>query len=215
MVPSGAARHRGGAYLLQTSIVVTSERWGLEQSGSRECLDLCEETVAAMLRYAPNMVSLAEQVYHGHRDVPMANVIRGYMNLMTTEAGCLNGGRAELSAYRERVGDDRMLPRERAHMDVLEALAREDLIGAAHGLRGLSRRWPRDPLALFAGHALDFFTGDALALRDRIGEALPSWSDDDPDLGPILGMHAFGLEEAGDYGRAEQSGLQCAEPRRA
>ena len=39
-------------------------------------------------------------------------------------------------------------------------------------------------------------------LRDRIAAVLPHWDASDPEYGYLLGMHAFGLEETGDYDRA-------------
>jgi hypothetical protein len=74
---------------------------------------------------------------------------------------------------------------------------------------------PRDALALQAGHQMDFFTGNARMLRDRIARALPAWSPGMPGYHAVLSMHAFGLEETGDYARAEAAG-RCAveiEPR--
>jgi hypothetical protein len=36
-------------------------------------------------------------------------------------------------------------------------------------------------------------------LRDRIALVLPHWDARDAEYGYVLGMHAFGLEETGDY----------------
>jgi tetratricopeptide (TPR) repeat protein len=66
---------------------------------------------------------------------------------------------------------------------------------------------PKDMLGLFAGHQLDFFLGDKVNLRDRIGRSLPEWDRADPERGFLLGMLAFGLEETGWYERAEREGL--------
>ena len=43
-------------------------------------------------------------------------------------------------------------------------------------------------------------------LRDRVAQALPYWNHELPGFGYLLGMHAFGLEETGNYARAEDVG---------
>ena len=70
-------------------------------------------------------------------------------------------------------------------------------------------RHPHDLVALQVGHLMDFYRGNARDLRDRIARALPHWSPDVPGYHVVLGMHAFGLEEAGDYARAEETGRRA------
>lgn len=66
---------------------------------------------------------------------------------------------------------------------------------------------PRDVLALRAGHQVDFFTGNAALLRDRIAaRALPAWDDLMPGSHAVHSAHAFGLEENADYAGAEKAG---------
>ena len=82
---------------------------------------------------------------------------------------------------------------------------------ASRVLEDLTIDYPRDLLALQVGHQLDFFRGDARMLRDRIARALPAWSPEVPGYHAVLGMHAFGLEEAGQYAEAELSGRKAVE----
>jgi hypothetical protein len=78
-------------------------------------------------------------------------------------------------------------------------------------LEDVTIAFPHDLLALQVGHQLDFFTGHARMLRDRIARALPAWSSDMPGWHLLLGMHAFGLEEMGDYPAAEAAGRKAVE----
>ncbi len=65
---------------------------------------------------------------------------------------------------------------------------------------------PRDGVALQAGHQIDFFTGNARMLRDRMSRAMPAWERTMPGYHAMLGMQAFGFEEMGDYAMAEKLG---------
>ena len=64
--------------------------------------------------------------------------------------------------------------------------------------------WPRDILALVVAHAFDFRLGRRRMLRDRIAKVLPAWDAKAPGYASVLAMYAFGLEENGEYDRAER-----------
>ncbi len=72
-------------------------------------------------------------------------------------------------------------------------------------------RFPLDLVALQAGHLMDFYRANARDMRDRIARVLPKWSLDIPGYPVVLGFRAFGLEESGDYARAEGAGRQAVE----
>ena len=80
---------------------------------------------------------------------------------------------------------------------------------AARVLEDATIAHPLDLLASQVGHQLDFFTGQARMLRDRIARARPAWAPRTPGWHAVLGMHAFGLEEMGDYAAAEAAGREA------
>ena len=131
----------------------------------------------------------------------MAGVLGAYLSLMSTEAASVTDAREALA---DIAGNPSVLaPREQAHLAAAGQWVAGDMAGAGAILADLSLRWPRDVLALFVGHQIDFFTGDAVSLRDRIGRALWAWAPDDPNSGFVQGMYAFGLEECNLYGLSE------------
>ena len=123
---------------------------------------------------------------------------------MSSEQGALPLIRDSLEAF-ERIGD-RATAREQAHVAAARAWLDGDFERASQLYGAITIEHPRDLIALQAGHIIDFYLGDSIMLRDRIAQALPYWNHEVPGYGYLLGMHAFGLEETGNYGRAEDVG---------
>jgi hypothetical protein len=72
-------------------------------------------------------------------------------------------------------------------------------------------RYPFDLVAHQGAALIDGFLGRFPWVRDRSARALPFWSKDQPGYGTLLAFHGFGLEEAGDYARAEDESRAAAE----
>ncbi|MER8835475.1 tetratricopeptide repeat protein [Mesorhizobium sp. M0909] len=141
----------------------------------------------------------------------MAQVFKGYLFGLATEREAT----AVAKACHEAALPLAATTREQAHVAALGHLAEGRWHEAARVLEDIAIEFPLDALALQTGHQIDFFTGNARMLRDRIGRALPSWQSGMPGYHAILGMQAFGLEEMGDYARAEKLGRTAVdlEPR--
>ncbi|MGE0258432.1 MAG: tetratricopeptide repeat protein [Alphaproteobacteria bacterium] len=137
----------------------------------------------------------------------MAHVVKAYLHLLGTEPGALAVARECWRAADQLACDGR----ERGHVATIGQLVAGSWHEAAGTLEDLSIEHPRDVLALQAGHQIDFFTGNARMLRDRIARVLPAWTPGMPGYHAMLGMHAFGLEETGDYARAEAEGRKGVE----
>jgi hypothetical protein len=139
--------------------------------------------------------------------MPMAHALHAWLNLLGTEPAGVPAARASLRTAKALPADER----ERGHLQAIELLVDGRWREAARALEDVSAAWPLDALALQAGHQIDFFIGDSRMLRDRIARALPAWSASVPGFHAVLGMYAFGLEECGEYSRAEDTGRRCVE----
>ena len=141
----------------------------------------------------------------------MAHVFKGYLFGLATEREAT----AVAKACHEAALPLAATTREQAHVTALGHLANGRWHDAGGILRDIAIDFPLDVVALQTGHQIDFFTGNARMLRDRIAGALPSWQSGMPGYHAILGMQAFGLEEMGDYARAEKLGRAAVdlEPR--
>ncbi|MEI5102688.1 tetratricopeptide repeat protein [Streptomyces sp. PmtG] len=141
----------------------------------------------------------------------MGNVFQAYLGLLGTEEKDAAEAATAFTKFRQEVPLGGLTARERMHVEAASTWLDGDMHRAGRLLGELVVAYPKDILALAVGHQIDFFTGNAVLLRDRIGGALAAWDRDDPQYGLLQGMYAFGLEEAGHYTLAERVGLEAVE----
>lgn len=146
-------------------------------------------------------------------DFAMAHVMRAHLFLSGMEAAGIPPAREALAAAKRHA----LTGRETLHVAAAAALAEGRYETAAERFEDILLRHPRDVLALQMAHLFDFYRGDARNLRDRVVRVMPNWSKDLPGWHAVLAMQAFGLEECGEYGKAEEAGrAACAiQPRDA
>lgn len=150
-------------------------------------------TINAALAQAPDMV--------------MGHVLHAYLHLLGTEPNAIAAAKQSLDTAIQLPASDR----ERRHLEAARLLTEGRWRDAGRALEDLSIEYPRDALALQVGHQVDFFVGDSRMLRDRIARALPAWRKNMTGYHALLGMYAFGLEETGDYAKAEACGRRGVE----
>lgn len=181
---------------------------GLEMTGaSARAADLYQTARERFHRYqgdsfGPLMAALADSP-----GFVMAHVLKGWMTLIAANTHVAAMGIAAYETARELP----MNRREAGHVAAIGALLAGEVRAAARMLKAVAAEYPHDVLALQTGQTLDFLMGDSRMLRDRIAGVLPHWSADRPEWHAIQGLHAFGLEETGDYARAEAAGRACVE----
>jgi hypothetical protein len=182
---------------------MTTNSLDLALSGADQAsLAQFEAALADLQCYRNDPVAGAEAALALSPDFTMAHVLRAWLHLLGTEP-------AGLAIARESLAAAAALPcttREQGHIAALGHLVEGRWHEAGRVLEDVTIETPRDALALLAGHQIDFFTGHSRMLRDRIARALPAWSPGMSGYHSVVGMHAFGLEETGDYAAAERKG---------
>lgn len=166
-------------------------------------LALYERALAAFVSWRSGADALLAQATEQAPGFVMAHALRAWM---------LAGGRdpRKLQAARNRLAAATALPaneHERQHLAALARVLADDHEGATTLLGGVLREHPRDLLALAMACGLDYLTGQAARMRDRVERVLPAWPPDLPGFHAVRAMHAFGLVECGENERAEDAAL--------
>jgi hypothetical protein len=188
---------------------VKTDRQGLPMTGTAEAVAYFDAAVDSLLHFRVDLLDAVHRAVIADPTQPMARVFSAYLRLLGTEPDGAVAGRREFSQWAASAAPSHWTDREHAHVAAVEDWLAGDMIGAGETLRQLTARHPRDVLALSVGHQIDFLTGDSALLCERVGRALPDWSPDDLHYSLLLGMHAFGLEESGEYEHSEQVGYQA------
>ncbi|WP_163558008.1 tetratricopeptide repeat protein [Halomonas sp. NO4] len=170
-----------------------------------ETLTLYNRAIDAFNIYRGDPVTPLDQAIQAAPDFIMARLARAYLFALATEPDAAAIARTDLAAIK----GSRLNDREASHAAALEQLLAGEWSAAGLALDRHNLRYPHDLLALQAGHLIDFYRANARNLRDRLARVLPRWSSDMPGHSIALGMYAFGLEETGDYARAEETGRQA------
>jgi hypothetical protein len=170
-------------------------------------LSLYEQASKELLCMVDDPVATVDRAVADAPEMTMAHVLKAWLHLLGTEPSARAVARRCCDAAGRLAADER----EGAHLAAARALLDGRWAEAGLRLEDLSLRHPRDTLALQAGHQIDFFRGDARMLRDRVARVLPAWDPGVPGWHAVLGMHAFGLEETGDYAAAERQGRRSIE----
>lgn len=177
---------------------------------NRAGLELYEKALAGLQCYAGDPMATIDAAIAAAPDFVMAHVLKAYLLLGGTEAASLPAARAALAAAANAARNER----ETMHLAAGDALVRGEYDLAAQRFEDILLAHPRDALALQLAHVFDFFRGDSRSLRDRVARVLPEWSPDLPGYHAVLGMYAFGLEECGQYDKAETVGREAVERNR-
>ncbi|RTR01089.1 tetratricopeptide repeat protein [Halomonas nitroreducens] len=187
---------------------MSADRQGNPLSGATPAaVAAFDEAVTAFNLYRGDPVARVDQAIAEAPAFAMAHLLKAWLFAVATEPEAAAQARAIAASARRLALNER----EASLLAALERLLQGNWTAAALALDHHNVAFPRDLVALQCGHLLDFYRANARDLRDRIARVLPRWSAELPGYSILLGMHAFGLEETGDYARAEAQGRRAVE----
>ena len=137
----------------------------------------------------------------------LGHCVKGYLMMLMYNAAALPKVAQAEAAARSLPAN----PREKLHIEALAAWSAADLARALLLWEQILAAYPADVLALRLSHFNYFWTGRREEMRASAERVAPRWSDGAGSYALMLSCLAFGREECGDYGGAEQAGRRAVE----
>src|SRR6267143_86911 len=166
-----------------------------------------DQAVRAFNLVHGDAIGLFDAAREAAPDFPMAYLGKAWVFTVANDPGLRNQAAALVETARPLP----MNEREQAHFAALSHLVQGSRAAAVAVMDRHLMRYPFDLVAHQGAALTDGFLGRFHWVRDRSARALPLWSKDRPGYGTMLAFHGFGLEEAGDYARAEDESREAAE----
>jgi tetratricopeptide (TPR) repeat protein len=192
--------------------MLVSDAHGIPVTAANDqAVALLDDTVSAYLGFRKDTGDRLKTVFTADPDLMMAHCLRGYFMMLFGQRAMVSRAKRSLDAARQAAQTAAITPREAAHLAALSDWVAGDFAGAIARWQAIAGEHPRDLLAVKLAQYGFFYTGESARMRDVVARALPVWDPGSRDYGFILGCHAFGLEETGDYDAAERAGRAAVE----
>jgi tetratricopeptide (TPR) repeat protein len=166
-----------------------------------------DQAVRAFNLVHGDAIGLFDTAREAAPDFAMAHLGKAWVLALANDPGLLARAAPLVETTRRLASNER----EQAHLAALSHLVEGARAAAVAALDRHLMHYPFDLLAHQAAALIDGFLGRFPCVRDRSARALPRWSKDRPGYATLLAFHAFGLEEAGDYARAEDESRAAAD----
>jgi tetratricopeptide (TPR) repeat protein len=182
---------------------------GLPITTSPETAAAFDRTVLAYLKYKVDAPEHLKRTLAADPEFVLAQCLKGYFAMLSYNQASVP--RAVEAARVARAHGANATPRERAHVDALEAWIAGDLDRMLAVWETILAEHPTDVMALRLAHFNNFWLGRPQEMAASVARVLPKWGRELHGYGTLLSCRAFALEECGDYAGAEPAGRAAVE----
>src|ERR1043166_321210 len=182
---------------------------GLPITTSPEAGAAFDQTVLGYLKYKVDASEHLKRTLAADPEFALAHCLKGYFAMLLYNQASVP--RAVEAVRVAHAHSAHATPRERAHVDALEAWVAGDLDRMIAVWEQILAEHPTDVLALRLAHFNNFWLGRPQEMAASVERVLPKWGRELPGYGTLLSCRAFALEECGDYAGAEPAGRAAVE----
>ncbi|MEM7743396.1 MAG: tetratricopeptide repeat protein [Pseudomonadota bacterium] len=172
-----------------------------------DAIDGLEQALLCALAFRGDAIAMVDKVLEAHPGFVMAHVFKAAWLTQAMETRIY----ADMVRAFENAAavSARANNRELGHLAAVRAWINGDFHGAVQIWEDVLTRYPRDLIALQLAHLSHVLLGDIVGQRDTVARVFPLWDETVPGYEFVLGFYSFGLEENGDYFRAEEMGREA------
>src|SRR5262249_2863463 len=182
---------------------------GLPITTSPEAAEAFDRTVMAYLKYKSDAPEHLKRTLVADPEFVLAQCLKGYFAMLSYKQA--NVPVAAEAAKVARAHCAQATPRERAHVDALEAWIAGDLERMIAVWEAILAEHPTDVLALRLAHFNNFWLGRPREMAASVERVSPKWGRELPGYGTLLSCRAFALEECGASAGARPAGRAAVE----
>jgi hypothetical protein len=192
-------------------MLVSDAHGNVVTASGPKAVALLDDTVRAYLGFRKDIGDRLKAVFTAGPDLVLAHCLRGYFMMLFGQRVMVPRAQRSLEAAQNAMRTTGATPREAAHVATLAAWIAGDFAGATASWDAIAAEHPHDLLALKLAQYGYFYAGESARMHRVLARALPAWDSSMPGFGFVLGCHAFGLEETGEYAAAERAGRDAVE----
>ena len=182
-----------------------AQGYKLSHSNAKAAEQIDKAIRAFTLGYGDANAHLSTSLEHAP-NCTMAKLLQLWLRLLSNNSAII----AELGPQLATVCTDGWNDREKGHLEALQLASKRQWPSAVAVLDRLLMEYPQDLAAHQCAMRLDSYLGRFHRSAGRAARSLPFWSKEQKNYGIILSFFGFGLEESGDYARAEDIAREAA-----